>query len=532
MAVSTVETVTELGAATPSARAVAHVRLLQTRPWDKVLRGEGAEAARRRATGPNDLDAGPAWLELYLELAEVDEAHENEVYDWFEGSIQPWDDLDESIVHLERPIVHWDCDVREALSRHGLCAPHPGLADPPDATRALALLPHLYALGVNRVEQELARKGVETGLHATTTESNGSKAKSNGSKAKSNGSKANGRRNGQSSAHKANARRSIPEGIALFPIVGFSPVEGSGESTTVCTLRTAVAVIDNVMITLRLPDLPCPDTRRPAGKPPLGLEPSDRATRKPLRAPRRFFPCWDACADDLAEEIARHQAATSRALADRVRESMRECADQLQEELQQDGSANRPAWKERKVQANEKQRVFRRLSQITDMADRQLSRLLRRLGSYGESERRSDGEQAADVRRRYRYALDEIHSLERELTAERDRHRAHMDSESQIERSRFEDMVALVGSAILLPGLIVGIFATNIWSPAKSLELEAFGGLLLLIVGCAVTAIVAIQAFKARKWPPETEHLTAKQHVIVGVLVVVGVTLGLILVST
>src|SRR3712207_1494553 len=123
MAVSTVETVTEPGAATPGARAVAHVRLLQTRPWDEVLRGEGAEAASRRATGPNDLDAGPAWLELYLELAEIGEAHENQenqVYDWFEGSIQPWDDLDESIVHLDRPIVHWDCDIREALSRHGL----------------------------------------------------------------------------------------------------------------------------------------------------------------------------------------------------------------------------------------------------------------------------------------------------------------------------------------------------------------------------------------------------------------------------
>ena len=496
MTVSTRESITPPGAARPGTPAVANVRLLQTRMWDEVLRGEGAEAAKRRATGPDDVDAGPVWLELYLELAEIDEAHEGEVYDWFEGSIQPWDELDRSLVHLDRPTVHWDCEVRDELSKLGLRAPTPDLDDPPAATRALALLPHLYALGVNRVEQELWRKGVKTGLNSSRGKSNGSKAKSNGSK------------NGKSNGSRSKAHPRAPEGIELFPIVGFSPVSGAGESMTVSTLRTAVAVIGNAMITLRLPDLPCPDERRPAGKPPLRLKSSDRATRQELHAPGRFFPCWDAGADDLAEEIARHQASTARALADEVRESVRASAEQLQAELQADERSDHRSWKERKDQANQKQRVFQRLSQITDMADRHLSRLLRRLGSYGEGEEgRGDGPQAVDVRRRYRYALDEVRSLERELASERDRHRAHMDSESQIERSRFEDTVALVGSAILLPTLIVGVFGANVWPPADALELHALGGLGLLILGCAAAAILTIEAVRARRWPPATSHL-------------------------
>jgi chromosome segregation ATPase len=261
-------------------------------------------------------------------------------------------------------------------------------------------------------------------------------------------------------------------------------------------LRTNVAVIGNAMIMIRLPDLPCPDERRQPGEPNGPLQPSDRATREDLYVPGRFLPCWDAGADDLAEEIARHQASTSRALSDEVRESMHSCA----REVAGLGQPDRRSWKERQDEEEEKQRIFERLSQITDMADRQLSRLLRRLGSYGETDESEKSSRAADMRRRYRYALDEIRSLERELASVRDRHRAHMDAQSQIDRSRFEDLVALAGAAILLPALVVGVFSANVWLPGRE-DAHRFAALILMILGCALGAVVTIDRVRARKLP-------------------------------
>jgi hypothetical protein len=466
------------GARPPAAGAVARVRHLQTRAWGDVLRGEGAEAAAKRDTAAARRDrpaptaaVGPVWLELYLELDEVDADREQSIYNWFEGSIQPWDDLD-------RPAVAWDPEVADELSKLELEAPDPALANPPAATRALALLPHLYALGVNRVSQELSRKGIETGLKGPDADTNGS-----------NGATGNG------SGSKAHAP--APEGIELFPIVGFSPVSGDDEGLGVCTLRTNVAVIGNAMITIRLPDLPCPDSRRAPGQPPKRLEASDRATRKELYTPSRFFPCWDAGADDVAEEIARHQASTARALSDAVRDAVHTCARDGQDDATR---PDRRSWREREKEEERKQQIFERLSQVTDMADRQIARLLRRLGGYGEDDGDSTDSQAGDIRRRYHFALDEIRSLERELGSARDRHRTHMDAQSQIDRSRFEDTVALAGAAILLPALIVGVFSANVWLPGHNAT-HRFVALLLLIVGCAGAAILVIDRIRARKLP-------------------------------
>jgi CorA-like Mg2+ transporter protein len=479
--------------------AVAHVKLGRMRPWREVLRGEGAEAAGQREAASAE-DPGPVWLELYLELDDVAPEIEERIYDWFEGSIQPWDELD-------RPLVGWDTEVREALSELDLVAPDSTLDDPPAATRVLAMLPHLYALGVNRVRQELSRKGIPTGPDEADGHSGGSEPGSNGSSA------AEADADGEPGPSGPDGGGAAPD---LFPLVGFSPVSGSDETLSVRTLRTNVAVIGNAMITIRLPDLACPDERRRPGEPNGPLQPSDRATPEDLYVPGRYFPCWDAGADDLAEEIARHQASTSRALSDEVRESMHSCA----EAVASAGRPDRRGWKEREDEEEQKQLVFQRLSQVTDMADRQLARLLRRLGSYGETDEAAKDSRAVDMRRRYRYALDEIRSLERELASVRDRHRAHMDAQSQIDRSRFEDMVALAGAAILLPALVVGIFSANVWLPGRE-DTHRFAALLLMILGCALGAALTIDRIRARKLPQTRPQLGAAGLVALSFLVAV-----------
>src|SRR3954452_3163616 len=392
------------------------------------------------ARGPTSAH-GPVWLELYLEIANVSAEDDRTAYSWFEGSVSPW-------VDVQRPVVVWD-DAEAALADFGLKAPDPATADDPgtlDATRALALLPHLYSLGTNRVVQELLRKGCKACVNGVEPEAQEHEPASAGPS--SNGSP--------------------PDPIELFPLIGFHPERNGTPGLHFKTLRTNVAVIGETIVTVRLPDLPCPPEPR-RDDPALSAE--ERGTWEALEIPSRFFPCWDAKARDFAEEIARHQAATGRALSDEVRMAMEPCTE----------AAPKGDSRGARVPDEEKIDELVRLGEAVEMADRQLSRVLRRLGSFGEEGgdgRASRGLSAAsEIRRRYHYAVDEIRTLEKELDPPRARRRTHMDS-------RFQASVAFAGSAILIPTLVAGIFGANVWLPGER-HTEGLFALLLFIVAFA-----------------------------------------------
>jgi hypothetical protein len=526
---------------------------------------------------------------------------EKRSYEWFEGSISPWEPAG-------RPLVHWN-DVAKAVRDLGFEPPGPSIAPYADArTQALAMLPHLYALGVNRASMELVSGPAYEGR------------------------------------------------IRLFPLIGFAP---SGDDPSAPpyykTLRMNVAVIDRAIFTIRLPDLKCPDDleRDADGMLMSDLPESARVATDRLEIPDRFFPRWEADAMEVAEEIGRHQAATARALADRIRGAMpKERSEQDGWDVDSAGGApqSRPAaagrsslaswlrgetgaglpvdaldgwprlmgrliarsvaWAARRLwrllaglvrwTARFVTGIFRRppqrgagdgesasksvptpspheessalarvaeLTQIVQVADRQLSRLLRRLGSYGEetpaeraaaagdeetpSQRAApaDGEEtpaqraaaadarrhakrrrdmvaqaAHDLRQRYRYAVDEMRSLNIELAALRDRETARLAAKQKEDRERFQFIAALVGSAILIPTLVAGIFGANVEVPGKG-KWTGFAALLLFIVAFAAGGAWMIDAAWRRRW-----RAPAMWRVGVAALALVCVAAGLVIV--
>jgi hypothetical protein len=425
--------------------------------------------------------AGPVWLELYLEIERLGDTEDRKVHGWFEGSVSPWGEL-------HRPVVRWDAEAAAELAQHGLTAPHPARAEAPgiaDATRVLALLPHLYSLGVARVVQELVRKGKSAIVNGLSASANGAAANGHGPPAE-------------------------PLRVELFPLVGFFPDRCSDPwgRPIFRTLRTNVAVIGETILTIRLPDLRCPPEpgRRRSD---VSIDDAERATADPLEIPSRFFPCWDAQATDFAEEIARHQAATARFLSEEVRSAMPVAEHDSRRRrrgrraagapLDDPDDARVPDQDKRddpddaRVPDQDKLDDLVHLGEISEMADRQLSRLLRRLGSYGEQDDDGVGS-ASDIRRRYHYAVDEIRSLERELLSAGDRLRTHMET-------RFQATVAFAGSAILIPTLVAGIFGANVWIPGER-HREGLFALLLFIFAFATLGGLVMDAVRSRRHSP------------------------------
>jgi hypothetical protein len=471
------------------------VRFKQRRLWDRLLRGEGRDAVEA------ELKAGgrppqPAWLELYLEILEPDPEQAEQLYGWFEGSTNPW-------TAFERPDVPWDETAQRILRKCGLRAPGPAAPGQDLATRALALLPHLYSLGVNRVRQELERKAETVAGGATN----------------------------------GHARWSADK-IHMFPLIGFSHLP-EAQDLSFDTLRTNVALFGDLMVTIRLPDLPCPDERRRPGREPGELTAEHRRTPAEVKVPDRFFPCWEAGCRDVAEEVARHQAATTRALSDRVREHLQLCADvtayppgctpqsrpvpvavrlglrdpKPEDELPMpaDELHGRP---QQQVE-EQRQKDFTRLAEIAEMAERQLARLLRRLGSYGDE----GAPGIADLPRRYTYALDEVQTLEAEIAAARDRHAGRMSSSAEAERSQFQNTVAFAGAAILIPTLVVGVFGANVWLPGKE-DTNGLIAMLFLIVACGGLGGLVVDAVQQRNpWLPG-----AARRIIFGLAAVFAIT--------
>lgn len=105
--------------------------------------------------------------------------------------------------------------------------------------------------------------------------------------------------------------------LAAFPLVGFNPVDLDDDQPNVryTLVRTMVGVIDQVVVTVRLPDIPCAESDE-------GKTPSDSDVGE-LFVPDRFFPLLrtpDAL--EVATAIGIHQATTARAVGQRIRDQL------------------------------------------------------------------------------------------------------------------------------------------------------------------------------------------------------------------
>jgi CorA-like Mg2+ transporter protein len=265
-------------------------------------------------------------------------------------------------------------------------------------------------------------------------------------------------------------------GLRFFPTVAFRPIEGSGP-LRFWIVRATVGIIGDVVVTVRLPDLKTSDKQ--------GV--FDYETRGRLEVARRYFPVADdLTADDVAEAIGLQQAHTARAVSELIRSRL----THIERESRAEGRRTR------KAEIEDTHRVIEMTDTLYQL-DRQLERLLRRVELNASDVIGRSG--TSDIAVRYRFALDELRSLE-------GNGRLASHAIAQAERERYERVGATLASVILVPTLLASIYGANVKLPAK----DTWGGFALLLV--AIVALAALGLFLVRRWlPPGTTPATPSQ---------------------
>jgi len=259
-----------------------------------------------------------------------------------------------------------------------------------------------------------------------------------------------------------------PGDVRFFPTVAFRPIEDS-DPPSFWTTRMTVGVIRNVVITIRLPDLRSDDDSEDFVYAPGGA----------LEVSERFFPVADdLTADDVAEAIGLQQASTARAVSESIAAELRKIERR---------------WRTRTAdvadQAHSDGNDAHRVSQMTEQLyrlDRQLSRLLRRF----ELDGLTGGVRsiASDIARRYRFALDELRSLEGNCRLASQAIGEAIATVEQQDRERFEFVAAALASLILVPTLVASIYGANVSLPAE----ESWNGFIALMLFIAAFALFGL----------------------------------------
>jgi CorA-like Mg2+ transporter protein len=254
--------------------------------------------------------------------------------------------------------------------------------------------------------------------------------------------------------------------LRFFPTVAFRPIHGS-DPPRFWIVRATVGVIGDVVVTVRLPDLKTSDEQ--------GV--FDYETRGRLEVARRYFPVADdLTADDVAEAIGLQQASTARAVSELVRTRL----TRIERESRAEGRRKRQA------ELEDARRVVE-MSDTLYQLDRQLERLLRRVELNASDVIGRSG--TSDIAVRYRFALDELRSLE-------GNGRLAAQAIAQAERERFERIGATLASVILVPTLLASIYGANVKLPAR----DTWEGFVVLVV--AIVALAAFGLLLVRRWLP------------------------------
>jgi hypothetical protein len=395
------------------------------------------------------LEGLPIWLELALpDHTELDGGEWAEaVRDWFQGSLDAW-------VSMDVPVVDWRT-VAPVLGAIGLAAPAtPTDRSAPFECRFLDALPHLYGRGIARMASELDGRGGEL------------------------------------------------KDTSLFPTVGFIPDEPYEQERSSIedparrtpgfwTVRAGVATIGETVVTVRLPDVRCSGKSGGRGD---GWEYRSGARR--LRVRLRYLPLVrHATQHDIAQGIAIYQAATLRAVAEEIRGPLR-MIERRSSEFAPQGVTDGM------MTASEALERVMTLTETTHQIDRQVSSLLRRLGGYGEDD---DYLVPRDIKLRYRFGLDDIRSLRDDCRLARDAVSERISSLDQASREQFQVIAAVLGSAILVPGLVAAIYSTDVKLPAEN-SWGGFAMLLFFILGSAGLGLWAVTQVQSSDRVPRLGH--------------------------
>jgi Mg2+ and Co2+ transporter CorA len=433
---------------------------------EKIKQLTSASATDRLGAAARE---GAVWLELaFAEMSETAVA-------WFEGSLDVWK-------LVPTPVIDWD-EVKPVFEALGLVVPEDGFQEGEEAeTSLLRVLPHVHGRGIFRALKDV--------LPADEL------------------------------SERAPPDRPRQE-VLLFPTTGFQLEDQAHPAPPrFWTIRTNVGVLKNNVITIRLPDHLCAGVARTEERP--------RSGARELMIPRRFLPFKQPRAGDVAEAIAHHQAATARAATDPLRTKLRdierkfvereddeepaEASAEVTELSSADEDQSRlakrvapPAQADEREQTVDAEKTIIAMNEIVYQLDRQISRLLRRFGSYGDEDGGDDGFVPREVKLRYRFALDELRSLRDDCRLVGELVSARASARERDERDRFQFVAALLATIILIPTLVTGIYGAKVELPGP--DKKGFVALVLFLVGSAVLGLYLVNEAWVREWLPRGSWL-------------------------
>ncbi len=403
---------------------------------------EGRKKLRKATKKENTV-----WLETSLaSLTEVE-------YEWFSGSLDIWKSM-------PNPEVDWT-KMRAVLKALGIEPPKPCLADDePPTSRFLRALPYVYTRGVLGTIRDVAPDD-EAGskLEKVTT----------------------------------------GDRLTAFPAVGFLPdaPEARQSSGSYVTLRMIVAVVKNVVITVRLPDRPC-GTHVDHEDPSM----CSLLNQVDLIVPRRFLPLRAMPSGrQLAESIGIHQATTARGVSYEIRKILAEGESEAR-------GLTSPGRGQTQPRPQELRRLVRltaeradRLSEIAQELDQTISLVLRRFGGVaGDTPPVAENLAPPEVERRYDLARDEVRSLYKDCRLASQIVRQALADYNQKQAERFQFFAGFITSVVLIPTLIASLFGANVEVPTEKDNALSFVFLVAVSVGLVLTSLWALWKVRNHGW--------------------------------
>jgi|SRR5665811_957160 len=293
--------------------------------------------------------------------------------------------------------------------------------------------------------------------------------------------------------------------VTVFPTTGFIPFDGRIEDQDdwYTVLHATVAVVGRIVISIRLPDRFCPE------RPERSIRYLEQLI--PSNVLMRFLPLRRmASGREVAEAIGMHQATTARAVAGQIRTRLKEAevkaaALDADDSKATGGSRGRSAV--RQNEAKEATRKVDRLAEIAQLLNRDLATILRRIGGKVPDAGPEVRELAPrEVKRRYRFALDNVHTLQEDCRLAAQIVRQSISTYEQSQREHFQFIAALLASIVLVPTLIAGVFGTNLQVPAQD-DPAGFPIFLATIAGLAAIGYLTVRTARRHDWQPPREQL-------------------------
>ncbi len=307
--------------------------------------------------------------------------------------------------------------------------------------------------------------------------------------------------------HEVTTDKSLRKRLIALPLVGFVPLKVEGNRLVQATdetgrepidtleplqcaeLRLNLAVVGNVVATVRLPDQPRP--KAPPDRPSLQLVEPPTVKIRPAHLPVR---AQEIDAIDMATAIMRYFTGTCTAVVRLIQKRLTAVERTLLADDASPGAFDPSA----------PLHQIHLLGELADHMQRDISRSLRRM----PDEPNKPGPRQLLVRRtllRGRDAVAEVRAAQNELglaastTTNLVAARQLRAAETQQQRSvEFQHLVSILGAVVVAPTLIAALWGANTWIPGER-AVVGFVSLVMLMAGAAVLTWQLMQSGVLRR---------------------------------